>query len=46
MPDSIQKILDTDFYWNTVQQILISVLIFLVLFFLVNFLLKRLDKIK
>ena len=46
MPDSIQKILDTEFCWNTIQQILISVLIFLVLFFLVNFLLKRLDKIK
>lgn len=46
MPDSIQKILDTDFYWNTIQQILISLLIFLVLFFLVNFLLKRLDIIK
>ena len=46
MPDSIQKILDTDFYWNTVQQILISLWIFLLLFLIINFLLKRLDKIK
>ena len=45
MPDSIQKILDTEFCWNTIQQILISVLIFLVLFFLINFLLKRFTKI-
>ena len=46
MPNSIQKILDMEFCWNTIQQILISLLIFLVLFFLVNFLLKRLNKIK
>ena len=46
MPNSIQKILDTDFYWNTVQQILISLWIFLLLFLIINFLLKRLDKIK
>ena len=46
MPNSIQKILDTDVSWNTVWQILLAVLIFFVLFFLVNFLLKRLDKIK
>ena len=45
MPNSIQKILDTEFYWNTVQQILISVLIFLVLFFIINFFLKRFAKI-
>ena len=45
MPDSIQKILDIEFCWNTIQQILISVLVFLVLFFLVNFLLKKLTKI-
>ena len=46
MPDSIQKILDTDFYWNTVQEILISLWIFILLFLIINFLLKRLDKIK
>ena len=45
MPDSIQKILDTEFCWNTVQQILISVWVFLLLFFIVNFFLKKFTKI-
>ena len=45
MSDSIQKILDTEFCWNTVQQILISVWVFLLLFFIVNFFLKRFTKI-
>ena len=45
MQKTIEDILNYDVCWNTIQQILISLLIFLVLFFLVNFLLKRLDKI-
>ena len=46
MPETMENILSYKLWLNTVQDILISLWIFLVLFFIVWFLLKRLDKIK
>ena len=46
MPETIENILNYKLWLNTVEDILISLWIFLILFFIVKFLLKRLDKIK
>ncbi len=46
MPENIENILNYKLWLNTVEDILISLWIFLILFFIVKFLLKRLDKIK
>ena len=46
MPETIENILNYKLWLNTVEDILISLWIFLILFFIVNLLLKRLDKIK
>ena len=43
MPDSTQNILDIVIYWNTLRQIIISILIFILLYFIIDFLLKKLD---
>ncbi len=46
MPKTINELLNTVIYWNTIWRIFISLWIFIVLFFIVKFLLKRLNKIK
>ncbi len=43
MPDSIKSVMNTVIYWNTIWMIILSILIFLVLYFIVNLLLKKLD---
>ena len=45
MPESIKNILNTVIYQNTIWQILISLVVFLILFFIVNILLKKLDSL-
>ena len=45
MPESIKNIMNTVIYWNTVWMLMISVLLFLILYFVVNFLLKKLDSL-
>ena len=46
MPESIKNIFNTVVYQNTVWMIILSVLIFLILYFVVNILLKKLDSEK
>ncbi len=46
MLDSVKNITNTVIYWNTVWMIILSVLIFLILYFVVNILLKKLDSLK
>ena len=46
MLDSVKDITNTVIYWNTVWMIILSVLIFLILYFVVNILLKKLDSLK
>lgn len=45
MPDSIANITNRVIYQNTVWMIILSVLIFLILYFVVNILLKKLDSL-
>ena len=45
MPDSIKNIMNTVIYWNTIWMIILSILIFLILYFIVNLLLKKLDSL-
>ncbi len=45
MPDSITNITNTVIYWNTIWMIILSILIFLILYFIVNLLLKKLDSL-
>lgn len=46
MPESIANITNRVIYGNTVWMIILSVLIFLILYFVVNILLKKLDSLK
>ena len=46
MQESIKNILNTVIFQNTIWQILISLVVFLILFFIVNILLKKLDQVK
>ena len=46
MQESIKNILNTVIYQNTIWQILISLVVFLILFFTINILLKKLDSEK
>ena len=43
MPESIRNIMNTVVYWNTIWVIILSVLIFVVLYLFVDLLLKKLD---
>ena len=43
MPDSISNILNTVVYWNTIWMIVLSILIFVILYFVVDLFLKKLD---
>ena len=45
MPDSIINITNTVVYGNTIWMIILSILIFLILFFTINLLLKKLDSL-
>ena len=45
MPESIMNIFNTVVYQNTIWMIIISVLIFLILYFVVNIFLKKLDSL-
>ena len=45
MPDFISNITNRVIYWNTVWMIVLSVLIFLVLYLFINLLLKKLDSL-
>ncbi len=46
MLDSVKNVTNTVIYWNTVWMIILSVLIFFILYFVVNILLKKLDSLK
>ena len=46
MPDSISNIMNTVVYWNTIWMIVLSVLIFVILYFVVNLFLKKLDSLE
>lgn len=43
MPDSIVNITNKVIYWNTIWMIVLSILIFLILYFIIDLLLKKLD---
>jgi len=45
MPDFITNITNRVVYWNTIWMIILSILIFLVLYFFINLLLKKLDSL-
>ena len=46
MPDSIANVMNTVVYWNTIWMIILSILIFVVLYFCVDILLKKLEWLK
>jgi len=43
MPESISNIMNTVVYWNTIWMIVLSILIFVILYFVVDLFLKKLD---
>ena len=45
MPDSISNIMNTVVYWNTIWMIVLSILIFVILYFVVDLFLKKLDSL-
>ena len=45
MIESIKNIMNTVFYWNTIWKIILSIMIFLILYFTINVLLKKLDSL-
>lgn len=45
MLESIKNIMNTVFYWNTIWKIILSIMIFLILYFTINVLLKKLDSL-
>jgi len=45
MPESITNITNTVIYWNTIWMIILSILIFVVLYFVIDLLLKKLDSL-
>ena len=46
MPDSISNIMNTVVYWNTIWMIVLSILIFVILYFVVDLFLKKLDSLE
>ena len=46
MLEFIKNAMNTVIFWNTIWMIIVSVLIFLILYFSINFLLKKLDSLK
>ena len=46
MPDSIANVMNTVVYWNTIWMIILLILIFVVLYFCVDILLKKLEWLK
>ena len=45
MSESISNIMNTVVYWNTIWMIVLSVLIFVILYFVVDLFLKKLDSL-